>query len=156
LCLCCVITFTFETKLSGMNIIIADDYQPIRKAIAGIILTAYPAASIVQVEDGHTLVERALSSPWELAISDIAMPGMDGWEALARIKRQFPGKPVLIVTLSWQPENILRSKNTGAAGFVPKHLLFEELIPAIRTLLNGGTYFSSTLDGGPTDRDPSL
>jgi DNA-binding NarL/FixJ family response regulator len=134
-----------------MNIIIADDYQPIRKAIAGIILTAYPDASIVQVEDGHSLVERAVSSPWDLTISDIAMPGMDGWEALARINRRFPGKPVLIVTLSWQPENILRSKNAGAAGFVPKHLLFEELIPAIRTLLSGGTYFSSTLNGAPAD-----
>ena len=133
-----------------MNIIIADDYQPIRKAIAGIILTAYPAATIVQVEDGHALVERALSSPWDLTISDIAMPGMDGWEALTRIKQKLPGKPVLIVTLNWQPENILRSKNAGADGFVPKHLLFEELIPAIRTLLNGGTYFSSTLNGSPT------
>ena len=131
-----------------MNIIIADDYQPIRKAIAGIILSAYPDASIVQVEDGHTLVERAVSSPWDLTISDIAMPGMDGWEAPALINRRFPGKPVLIVTLSWQPENILRSKNAGAAGFVPKHLLFEELIPAIRTLFSGGTYFSSTLNGG--------
>ncbi len=137
-----------------MKIIIADDFQPIRKAIAGIILAAYPDASIVQVEDGHSLVELTLSSPWDLAISDIAMPGMDGWEALARIKREFPCTPVLIVTLNWHPENILRSKNAGAAGFVPKHLLFEELIPAIRTLLNGGTYFSSTLNVAPTD--PSL
>jgi DNA-binding NarL/FixJ family response regulator len=137
-----------------MNVIIADDYPPIRKAIAGIILSAYPNASIVHLDDGHALVEWAFSHPWDLAISDIAMPGLGGLEALARIKHRLPDKPVLIVTLSWQPEYILRSKNAGAAGFVPKHLLFEELIPAMRTLLSGGTYFSSTLNIGPTA--PSL
>ena len=130
-----------------MNILIADDYHPIRQAIAGIILTTYPDASIVHLADGPALVEWALSNPWDLAISDIAMPGMDGLEALAQIKRGIPGRPILIVTLSWQPEYLARSKNAGADGFVPKHLLYEELIPAIRTLLAGGTYFSSTMNG---------
>ena len=67
-------------------------------------------------------------------LSDINMPGMDGLELLAEIKRRFPGLPVMMVTAYGDDERRKRAADHGAAEFINKPVDFEHLKAQLRQL----------------------
>jgi CheY-like chemotaxis protein len=69
-------------------------------------------------------------------LSDINMPGMDGLELLAEIKRRFPDLPVMMVTAYGDDERRRRAAEHGAAEFLTKPVDFEHLKAQLRELPN--------------------
>ena len=67
-------------------------------------------------------------------LSDINMPGMDGLELLAEIKRRFPGLPVMMVTAYGDDERRKRAADYGAAEFINKPVDFEHLKAQLRQM----------------------
>ncbi|MEJ7911661.1 MAG: response regulator transcription factor [Chitinophagaceae bacterium] len=81
------------------RILIADDHELVRRGLRQILLEKFSFAHIEEVADGRQLVQKALSEPWDIVISDIAMPQINGIEALRLIKDKVPSLPVLILSI---------------------------------------------------------
>lgn len=82
---------------------------------------------------------------WDVVILDITMPGRSGLEVLREIKKSKPRLPVLV--LSMHPENqfAVRVLKRGASGYMTKESAPNELVGAIKKVLAGGRYVSTSL-----------
>jgi DNA-binding NarL/FixJ family response regulator len=82
---------------------------------------------------------------WDVVVLDITMPGRSGLEVLREIKKSKPRVPVLV--LSMHPENqfAVRVLKRGASGYMTKESAADELVGAIKKVLAGGRYVSTSL-----------
>jgi len=82
------------------------------------------------------------SSTPDLILMDLSMPVMNGLEAILEIKRRFPRTRVLVLTVHRTEEHFLATLRAGADGYLLKDASFQELITAVRSVLDGGKYLS--------------
>ncbi len=128
-----------------MNILLADDHSIVRRGLKEILLEEFPTANFEEVADGQELIRKIRQSKFDIIISDVSMPIKNGLEALKIIKSEFPSLPVLI--LSIHPEEIyaIRVLKAGASGYMTKESATEELVQAVRTIMNGRKYITHSL-----------
>ncbi|MBS1602677.1 MAG: response regulator transcription factor [Bacteroidetes bacterium] len=131
--------------MTPLRLLIADDHRMMRQAIIQIIKDEWPDVVCEEVEDGMDLVSSVMQNKFDLVISDLSMPRMNGLEALQASKRHVPDLPVLISSINGGEKYALRALRRGAAGYVPKLQLQRSLIKAIRTALRGKRYVSIEL-----------
>lgn len=125
-----------------IRILLADDYAIIRKGVRQILTQAYPNAEIEEIEDGEELADRLRDTPWDMIISDLPGPDRGGWAALQRIREDYPGLPVLILSLYTREHDVLRALGAGAAGYLGKDAAPDELVWAVRQILAGKKYMA--------------
>ncbi len=133
-----------------MHLVIADDHQLVREALAPFIAKAAPAASLAQAstfEEGLSLCEEH-AADLTLVILDWHMPGMQGANSIRALRQRFP-PPVKIVVLSGTatPEDALSVLKNGGDGFIPKSLSGVALTNALRLVLAGENFFPSSMLG---------
>ena len=80
-----------------------------------------------------------------LVILDITMPGRSGLEVLKEIKRSRPKLPVLVVSMHPEDQFAVRVLKAGASGYMTKESAPEELVGAIKKVVNGGRHISASL-----------
>jgi len=134
------------------RILIADDHEIVRKGLKQILLEEFSFAYIEEAVDGEMLVNKALTGNWDIIISDIAMPGLNGVEALRLIKLQFPKMPVLILSIHSEEQYTRRILNAGASGYLSKDAATKELVTAVQRILQGRRYISPSVSEKFTDR----
>lgn len=100
---------------------------------------------VAEAADGPETLVQAQSCEWDVLLLDLAMPGMHGTDVLARLRRECPGKPVLVVTMHPEEEYGPRLLRAGAAGYLPKESAPDLLVAAIRQVAAGQRYLSSRL-----------
>ena len=128
-----------------MKILIADDHPIVRQGLKQLLLEDPDASVVGEAAHGDEVLELARRLEWDVAILDLSMPGRGFLYLLGDLKREFPGKPVLV--LSMHPEEthgrcVLRA---GGAGYVSKASAAAELPSAVRKVANGGRYVSPAL-----------
>ena len=128
-----------------IRILIADDHTVVRKGLKQILAEEFQDAHIREVNDGIELLNAARAEPWDIVISDITMPGRSGLEALHQLKTDFPKMPVLILSMHPENEYALRALRSGAAGYLTKESASDELVIAVRKILDGKRYITATL-----------
>ena len=128
-----------------LRILIADDHEIVRTGLKQILREEYPFALIEDAEDGNALLEKALSAHWDIVISDLAMPGMNGIDALKKIKENSPSCPVLILSMYPEDQYAIRVVKAGASGYLTKEMAQEELINAVRRILSGKRYLNPSI-----------
>jgi DNA-binding NarL/FixJ family response regulator len=99
------------------------------------------------VEDGRTLVEEAKKLRPDVIVADVTMPGLNGIDALAQLKKNDPGVKVVFLTMHREVAYARRALEAGAFGFVLKHSAPDELVTAIRAALNGQKYITPAIAG---------
>jgi DNA-binding NarL/FixJ family response regulator len=92
------------------------------------------------VADGAGLLEAARQLRPDVIVTDVAMPGMSGLEALRRLKAEPIAVKVVLLTMHADAQLAAEALRAGASGFVVKHAAGKELIAAIHTVLRGGKY----------------
>lgn len=128
-----------------MRILIADDHPVVRQGLKQ-ILTAEPDFSVVgEAKDGNEALQLARTLEWDVAVLDYAMPGRNGIDLLKEIKREFPARPVLILSMYPEELHATRVLKAGGAGFLNKETAGDELTAAIRKVAHGGRYVSPSL-----------
>ena len=127
------------------SILLVDDHPPVRHAVKKIIEASPEFKVIGELDDGWALLKFLEKSPAHLVVMDISMPNMGGLEATWRIKQAHPDIKVLILTIHNYREYLERALSVGAEGYLLKEEIGDELLPAITSLRQGGTYFSSRL-----------
>jgi DNA-binding NarL/FixJ family response regulator len=125
-----------------IRVLIADDEPMIRAGLRAVLTTAADIEVIGEARDGQHAVELARRHRPAVAVLDIRMPGMNGIEAMAELRRTVPATRVIILTTFGEDDYILQALGGGAAGFLIKSGEPEELIIGVRAVADGAAYLS--------------
>ncbi len=128
-----------------MRILIADDHAIVRKGLRQLVLEEYPSAQIDEVGDAESLVTKIIGGKWDIVICDLNMPGRSGLDALQHIKQISPELPVLIMSMYPEDQYAVRVLKAGAAGYLGKDTIHDELIKAIQIVLLGKKYITPSV-----------
>ncbi|MBI5149343.1 MAG: response regulator transcription factor [Candidatus Omnitrophica bacterium] len=135
------------------KIIIADDHPLVRVGIKE-LLHQDPALTVVgEAGDGEQLLELLSVQKCDLCIVDISMPKMDGLAAIREIRQRYPRVKILILSMMKDYYHFHEMMSTGALGYMVKDDAPEQLILAIRTILKGKRYVSSSVTKVLVDRE---
>jgi len=118
-----------------LRVLLADDHRMVAEGLKRLLEPAFDLVGIV--EDGRTLVDEAARLKPDVAVVDIAMPRLNGLEAIPLLKKAAPGLKVVVVTMHREPAYARRALSAGADGFVLKHAAPEDLLGAIRAAASG-------------------
>jgi two-component system, NarL family, invasion response regulator UvrY len=128
-----------------VRILIADDHAIVRNGLKQLILEEYPRAEIGEADDAEELVKKALFNKWDIVICDLNMPGRSGLDALKQIKQAVPTLPVLIMSMYPEDQYGVRVIKAGASGYLSKDSIHDVLIRAIRAVLSGKKFITSSI-----------
>jgi two-component system invasion response regulator UvrY len=128
-----------------LRILIADDHTVVRKGLRQILLEEFPTAEITETADAAALFLKVLREDWDVVITDISMPDKSGLEVLQQIRRDQPRLPVLILSAHSEDQYAIRALKAGASGYLCKDSASDELVIAIRRILMGKKYITSSL-----------
>jgi two-component system invasion response regulator UvrY len=128
-----------------LRFLIADDHSVVRKGLRQILLEEFPSAEIIETADAAALFMKVLREEWDVVITDISMPDKSGLEVLQQIRRDYPRLPVLILSAHSEDQYAIRALKAGASGYLCKDSASEELVTAIRRILLGKKYITSSL-----------
>jgi NarL family two-component system response regulator LiaR len=123
--------------MSTIKILIADDHAVVRDGTRQILEQEKDMEVIAEAADGAEAVKLAGSTKPDVAIIDIAMPGVDGIEATKQIKALYPSIAVLILSAYDDDQFVFSLLEAGAAGYLLKSVRGRELIEAVRQVHAG-------------------
>lgn len=126
--------------MSKIRVLMVDDHAILREGLRA-LLSYYDDVQVVgEAQDGAEALERVKELQPDVVLMDIAMPGMNGLEATRLIREKYPSTRVLILTQHEDPQYVLPLLQAGAAGFVTKRALGNDLITALRVVAKGETF----------------
>lgn len=131
--------------MNGCRIIIADDHSIVREGLKGVIQQEPPLKVVGEAANGKELLALLGTLKCDLVVMDIAMPEMDGLTALKEIKRRHPGVKVIIFSMLKDYEHFEHARAHGASGYLAKDDAGDELVRAIKTVLQGKNYVSPSV-----------
>ncbi|HEX5887822.1 MAG TPA: response regulator transcription factor [Pyrinomonadaceae bacterium] len=123
------------------NVLIVDDHPIVRRGLKQ-VLQDEPDFSVLEAGDAREALHEIKAQPVDLVIADIDLPGMNGIELLKEIKQHYKQTPVLMLSVYPEDQVAVRVLRAGAAGFLSKETAPEQLVVAIRKILDGGKHIS--------------
>jgi DNA-binding NarL/FixJ family response regulator len=120
-----------------MNILIADDHANVRRGLKELLVDSFPNAHFSEASDGDEVLSKLILSQPDILLLDINMPRRNGFEVLKDVKLTYPLVPVIMVSVQAESQYALRCRHAGAADYVNKDSVSEELAPAIKKILQG-------------------
>jgi two-component system response regulator NreC len=127
-----------------IKLLIADDHAILRQGLRRILESESDMTVVGEAATGSDAVKRARQLKPDVVIMDISMPEQDGIESMRQILK-FVHSRVIILTVHLEHHVISEAVAAGAAGYLAKDSFDHELISAIRTVVHGGTVFSSNV-----------
>jgi DNA-binding NarL/FixJ family response regulator len=121
-----------------IRIIVVDDQAVVRQGFVSLISTVPDMRVIAQGTNGREAVALYREHRPDVVLMDLRMPEMGGVEAISTIRREFSDAKVIVLTTYDGDEDIYRSLQAGAQGYLLKDMFFEELESAIRAVHAGG------------------
>jgi two-component system nitrate/nitrite response regulator NarL len=127
-----------------MRIIFADDHFLIRATLRQFLAKLGDRQGTVLIDETDSLLgvlahAGTMPKP-DLILLDIHMPGMNGLAGISQTRTAFPDSPVVILSGQIEHETILASFRAGAQGFIPKTTERDEMLAALRLVLQGQRY----------------
>jgi DNA-binding NarL/FixJ family response regulator len=134
-----------STGADMAGVIIADDHILIREGLRNVLAREPDMRVVGEAGSAPELISLLQSTPADVVLLDISMPGDGSVETLQRVMALKPGTPVLMLSVLAEEHVALRFIKLGAAGFVSKEAAADELVNAIRSVLRGVRYISPAL-----------
>lgn len=131
----------------SIRIVIADDHSIMRDGLVA-LLRGQPDFEVVgEAREGSELARLTRKLKPDIAITDLSMAGLNGIEAIRRIRADEPDVKLLCLSVHAESRLVLAVLNAGASGYVLKECSFGELVQAIRQVVAGQVYLSAQLVG---------
>ena len=131
--------------MSSVRIGIADDHEMIRKGLRQLIDGEEGMEVVGEAANGREAVKLALSAAPEVMLMDVVMPGCNGIEATREIKKQSPGIQVIALSMHNDCSYIIEMLKSGASGYLLKESALDELVAAVRTVLEKHVHVGKSL-----------
>jgi DNA-binding NarL/FixJ family response regulator len=129
----------------SITIILADDHAIVRDGLR-FILEAQPDFQVIgDAANGREAVRQASQNCPDIAILDIAMPGLNGIEAARQIREICPATKIIILSIYATSEHIFRALQAGARGYLLKESAGVEVVDAVRAVQAGRRYLSEEI-----------
>jgi two-component system response regulator TctD len=135
-----------------MRILLAEDHLQLAASLSQALTQS--GFAVDSVHDGLTADQLIQTEPFALLVLDIALPRMDGWEVLRRLRARGNRIPVLILTAHGDTQDRVKGLNLGADDYLPKPFELSELEARVRALLRRSQgHESSTVEFGSLNFD---
>ena len=122
---------------STIKILLADDHQVVRMGLAAIIAAESDMSLVGEASDGAEAVALTRKLAPDVVLMDLMMPQKDGASATAEILAANPDAKILVLTTFGESDEMKRAMNAGATGALIKDTPREELVAAIRKVVDG-------------------
>ena len=129
--------------MATYEILIADDHPLFRSALhqavtleLGVDVRLVEVGSIAELETQLTD-----KTDWDLVLLDLNMPGAYGFSGLVLLRGQYPQIPVVMVSAQEEAAVVVRAREFGASGFIPKSSSMESIQEAVRAILDGDVWW---------------
>ncbi|MBV6698827.1 response regulator transcription factor [Kitasatospora aureofaciens] len=133
------------TDTPPVRVLLADDEHLIRGALAALLSLEDDLTVVAQAGSGPEALAMAQAHRPDIAVLDLQMPGKDGIEVAAELRRLLPDCRCMIVTGHGRPGYLKRALEVGVRGFLPKTVSAADLAGIIRTVRAGGRYVDPEL-----------
>lgn len=140
------------------TLLLVDDQTLFREGLVALLNAQADLEIVAVAADGRAALELARRHRPGVVLMDIAMPGLNGIDTTARLKRVAPESRVIGLSMHADPALVRQMLEAGAAGYVQKDAGYQALIEAIREVGAGGRYLSDGLaaDQGEAPAIPPL
>ena len=128
-----------------IKVLVSDDHALLRAGVKEILTHGFQDIVFGEAADAEQVLASVHAQKWDLVILDLNMPGRGGVEVLRELKRLQPKLPVLVLSVHAEDQYGRRLLRAGASGYLNKEVVPEELIKAVRKVLDGGRYVSPAL-----------
>jgi DNA-binding NarL/FixJ family response regulator len=128
-----------------IRIVLADDHDLVRSGIGALLSSISGVQVVAEARDGNELLQVLQTVRPDIVITDISMPGMDGYTAAARIQAEFPGVRVVILSAQDSVDAVRKAVASGACGYLRKDAPRFELEMAVRSVMHTGRYFGTAV-----------
>jgi DNA-binding NarL/FixJ family response regulator len=129
----------------AIRVVLADDHALVRQGIRSLLEKLDDIEVIGDVSDGRAALELSKTTQPDIVFMDITMPGLNGLEAVTRMKKDCPTTRVIMLSMHAGEEYFQQALESGAAGYLLKDADRMELELAIRTVIRGEIYLTPTV-----------
>lgn len=128
-----------------IKILIVEDHALVREAMAQRLARLGESVECIEAKGADEALARLeASSDWDLAVIDLMLPDMNGFSLLAVLAKRFPDVPAIVVSAMDDESSVRRAIKGGASGFVSKSSSGDQLLQAVRVVLDGGVHTPET------------
>ena len=125
------------TDANKIRIMVIDDQAVVRQGFVSLIKTLPDMEIVAEGSNGREAIELFRRHQPDITLMDLRMPELSGAEATKQIRGEFPAARIIVLTTYDGDEDIYRSVQAGAQGYLLKDMFFEELEAAIRKVHAG-------------------
>jgi two-component system, NarL family, response regulator NreC len=131
--------------MSRLRILLADDHTVVRQGLRKILEVRPQWEVVAEAADGREAVRQAEEVKPDIAIVDVAMPLLNGIEAVRQIARKAPGTRVLVLSMHADEAYVTQMLRAGAAGYLLKDSADVDLLQAVDAVAAGKSFFSPAI-----------
>lgn len=135
-----------------MKVLVIDDNEFIRLGVKQFLQEAFPLVEVGEANTGLRGIAAVHQEPWDLAIMEISLPDLSGLELLRELHSTVPRLPLMVLSLHPEKQYALRAFRAGAMAYLSKQATPAELARAVKQVLTGKMYLSSSLAVYMTNR----
>lgn len=125
--------------------LLADDHGIVRRGMKALLENESDIEVAGEAADGREALKLCLSLDPDVAIVDIAMPQLNGIDVTAQAIKQLPKLKVIMLSMYADESYVLRALMAGAKGYLLKEATEEDLLPAVRAVAAGKSFFSPAI-----------
>ncbi|HWV98984.1 MAG TPA: response regulator transcription factor [Candidatus Acidoferrum sp.] len=128
--------------MKKITVLLSDDHTVVREGLRLLLETDPDIQVVGEAANGHQSVKEAKRLKPDVVLLDLAMPLLNGLEAARQITREVPSAKVLILSAYTDDQYIEHAIEAGAAGYLMKETVGDDLLRAIREVAKGNAFFS--------------
>jgi len=126
-----------SADLRQIRILVVDDHPLLRQGIAGLVADQSDMSLVAEASNGREAILQFRAHRPDVTLMDLQMPEMNGLDAIAAIRGEFPEARIVVLTTYTGDVQVLRALKAGARAYLLKNLLHKELLETIRAVHAG-------------------
>lgn len=131
--------------MARLRVLLVDDHALVRAGLRSLLQELPDVEVVAEASDGAQALQIAEREQPDVVLMDIAMKGMNGLEAAAKLRERQPGVKVVILSMHTSEEYVLLALRAGAAAYLIKDSATAELGLALNGVMRGETYLSPAI-----------
>lgn len=133
------------TPMTPIRVLVAEDHLIARVGITTILNAQADISVVAEASNGQQAIDLYRSMKPDVGLLDVRMPVLGGVEAVAAIRSEFPEARLICLSTYGGDEDVRRARHAGAASYLTKDVLHDDLLKAVRAVAAGETYLPEHL-----------